>query len=614
MNPDTSLHKKLFKACFLSALTLFLIPALTYIFTLHAMQEQDAQFLRMVQERTYASKDASSQQKEDNIAFYRARPPSAICSNTEEEAKEYREAICEPYGQVWQFHTMRVASGWTLLGGIAVLLCIAVLGGLAFVNRKLQYASFVLGWRVMTLASAAEVVLQGAMGVWLSFWVTAFFFEKYYIKLILVVGLLVLAGIALLVRKIFERARINSVVDGELVTQADAPLLWERIRQMASRLKTAPPDQIVAGIDTNFFVTQAPITAAERTLSGRTLFVSIPLLRVLSVAEADAVLAHELAHFSGGDTQASAQLGPKLLQYDHYLQAMHQSGFTVVVYYFMQLYRMIFQLALARDSRDREFKADRTAAKLVSPQAIVQSLVKIAAYDNYRNNTERSLFERDQKLSGALGIADTVAQGLRPYAASVDFMDDMRVAHIPHPFDSHPPMAQRMHNVGHTVDPNGYGAIVLQAPQGTWADDILTATAIEQRMWAAYEQQFAQNHELTLAYRYEPANEQEREHVLKYFPPVTFALKKEVKLEVNYRGIVPSDGEPIVPWDAIKALHYNESSFGDSLTVTLNEKGLVGSKTTKIKLAGLGKQKAEFNAAVSHYWRRHQIMRSQQSK
>jgi hypothetical protein len=145
MNPDTSLHKKLFKACFLSALTLFLIPALTYIFTLHAMQEQDAQFLRMVQERTYASKDASSQQKEDNIAFYRARPPSAICSNTEEEAKEYREAICEPYGQVWQFHTMRVASGWTLLGGIAVLLCIAVLGGLAFVNRKLQYASFVLG-------------------------------------------------------------------------------------------------------------------------------------------------------------------------------------------------------------------------------------------------------------------------------------------------------------------------------------------------------------------------------------------------------------------------------------------------------------------------------------
>ncbi|MES2584606.1 MAG: M48 family metallopeptidase [Pseudomonadota bacterium] len=606
---DAALRQELLKVLLYAALALFLIPALTYGFVRYANHDRDTAFLRMVEDKAHADKAATSAEKQDFISFYRKRPPSTICSNREPEAQEYRTDVCEPYGDVWQFYTMQRAALWTLVGGVVLLVAIGALGGLAFINRKWQHASFVIGWRLMTLASAAEVVLQGVMGVWLSFWVTAFFAHKYYIKLIVVVGLLVLGGVALLVTRIFQRVPRNNQVDGECVTEADAPLLWRRIRHMAKRLKTAPPDHIVAGIDTNFFVTEAPLTVAGKELKGRSLFVSIPLLRVLSVPEADAVLGHELAHFRGGDTRASAQLGPKLQQYDHYVQGMQEGGFTVVVYHFMQFYRMVFQIALSRNSREREFKADRAAAKLVSAQAISQSLVKIAAYDHYRSNTERALFERDHKLDNSLGIATAVAQGLRPYASSIDFVDDMRTAHIPHPFDSHPPLAQRMRQVGHPVDPDDYGAIVREVPATTWADEIATADAIEQRMWAIYEQQFAQNHEHALAYRYEPANDQERELVLKYFPPVVFKLKDGATVEVNYSGIAPSGDEPFVEWDSVKALQYNESSFGDSLTLTLHEKGVIGSKTLKVKLPGLGKQKDAFNEVVGQYWHRHQVMR-----
>jgi Zn-dependent protease with chaperone function len=387
---------------------------------------------------------------------------------------------------MWQFQAMERAALWILLGGVVLLLAVGALGGMAFVNRKWQYASFVVGWRLMTVASAAEVVLQGAMAVWLSYWVTAFFTQKHYVKLMAVVGLLVLAGVALLVVKIFQRVPDDNGLDGETLTEDQAPLLWRRIRHMAKRLKTAPPDNLVAGIDTSFFVTEAPLTVGKQQLTGRSLVVSIPLLRVLSVPQADAVLGHELAHFRSGDARARAQLGPKLQQYDHYVQGMHGFGFTVVVYYVMQLYRMVFQIALSRDSRTREFKADRAAAKLVSAQAIVQSLVKIAAYDHYRCSTERSLFERDQAMRGALGISEMVSKGLRPYAASIDFVDDMRNAHIPHPFDSHPPLAERMRQLGHTVDPDAYGAIVLDAPRLTWADDIIRPEVIEERLWATH--------------------------------------------------------------------------------------------------------------------------------
>jgi Zn-dependent protease with chaperone function len=610
MHPDNALRSQLLKVLCLAALALFVIPAITYGFVRYAAHQDDVAFQRMVEERTYADTAASSEEKEAHIAFYRQRPPSTICTNEEPDAQRYRASVCEPFGEVWQFHLVRRIAGWTLVAGVVVLLSIAALGALAFGNRKLQYGSFVVGWRLMMLASAAAVVVQGAALVWLSFWVTAFFFHKYYLKLILVAGVLALGAVWVVVMKIFQRVPLNNTVEGEVVTEADAPLLWRRIRHMAARLKTAPPDHIVAGIDTNFFVTETPLTVCQKALQGRSLFVSIPLLRVLSLQEADAVLGHELAHFRGGDTRNSALLGPKLQQYDHYMHGLSQGGLALVVVPFMQLYRMVFQLALSRDSRAREFKADRTAAKLVSPQGIVQSLIKIAAYDHYRSNTERRLFESDRQLNGALGIAQAVAQGLHPYASSDDFFDDMRTAHIPHPFDSHPPIAQRMRHVGHVVLPDDYGAIVRQTPTSTWADEILTSAAIEERLWARYEAQFAQNHEQTLAYRYEPANDEERQLVLKYFPPVVFALKNSASIEINYSGIAPS-GEDVLPWDSVKSLQYNDSSFGDSMTVTLHEKGLIGAKTTKLKLAGLGKQKDEFNATVGHYWRRHQIMRAQ---
>ena len=81
-------------------------------------------------------------------------------------------------------------------------------------------------------------------------------------------------------------------------------------------------------------------------------------------------------------------------------------------------------------------------------------------------------------------------------------------------------------------------------------------------------------------------------------------------MEVTFEGIVPP-GEALIQWDSVQGLQYNDSSFGDSLTVTLAEKGLMGAKTTKVKLGGLGKQKDDFNATVGRYWHRHQVMRAQ---
>lgn len=612
MTFQSALKAGLLKAFVYALLALFLIPAVTYVFTGYAQRDQDERFVAGISQRIDADKTMPSAEKQARKDYYRSNPPSTICNTTDAQAQDYRNAMCERYGDVWQFNMARTVSLWTLVASALLLAAVVGLGALAFVDRKMQYTSFVTGWQLTTWASAASLVVQGALAVWLSFWVTAFFFHKYSPKLIIIVGLAVAAGVFVAVAGIFKRVQSSNEAVGELVSEADAPLLWKRIRHMAQRLKTEPPQHIVAGIDANFFVTEAPLTVGNQTLTGRTLFVSLPLLRILDQSEADAVFGHELAHLRGGDTHSSARLGPKLVQFDHYRHAIRTGGLSAVVSPVLDLYRTIFEIALARDSREREFKADRIAAKLVTPAAIAQSLIKIAAYAQYRYKIEDELFGQNQRHDTQLGIARFVAKGLAPYAASDDFLDAMKTANVPHPFDSHPAMPERMRNVGMSLPERDYGAIAVRAPAATWVQEILTAEGIEQRLWSEYEQQFAQDHERSLAYRYEPANDQERALVLQYFPPVVFALKGDDTVEVSIDGIRTSADETTVFWDAVKALEFKESSFGNALIVTHPEKGVIGAKTSKIKLPGMKKDKDQFNAVVGAYWQRHQIMRAHQ--
>lgn len=611
MATTNTFRKDFIRAGMLSLLAFFLIPVLALLFVRNAQTSMDENYLQAIEHHIERDQRLDQAAQGALKSFYRSMPPSAVCDNEEPRFAKYRSALCEPYAEMWQFHTAGKVAGWTIVGGLIVLLIVCGLGALAFVNRPAQYISFISGWRFLSLTSAVEVVLQGGLAVWLSFWVTAHYFHIYSIKLIALIGICAAIAMFYAVVSIFKRPPRENVVEGELVSEADAPKLWQVTRALAENLKTAPPDQIIAGIDVNFFVTESPLTVGGKTVAGRSLYVSIPLLRVLDGHEAGAVLAHELAHLRGGDTASSAALGPKLVQYDHYCHMMRSGGVTIPVFYLMLLYRLIFEIALKRDSREREFLADRIAAKAVSPAAIVQSLIKIAAYARYRGKIEQSLFEQSQQLGGSLGIAKYVASGLAPYVTSPEFLEDMKTAHVPHPFDSHPSMEERMANVGHAPDAQTFGAIVTATPAQTWADDIQTAVQIEERLWSAYESQFAAMHERSLAYRYAPANADELAIVLKYFPPQRFPLKDGKAIEVTYAGpILPGETE-VLSWDNLTNLKYEDGYGGDVLEIKHPEKGMFGAKTTKVKLPGIKAQREQLKAALGQYWQRHQIMRRQ---
>lgn len=585
----------------LAVIALFLVPALTYALSGEILRQWDDKFTGAVMAKV------TNEQRPQAEAFVALAKPSVICHATEPDFAKARGDMCETFSNLWQVSMARLLAVSALIGGAALLVLVLVLSLSAFGSRNLQYLSFVTGKQFMIWGSAAEVLAQGTMLVWLSFWVTAFYFKVYIVKLIGIAAVLVALAVLAAIAGIFARSRSDNSQHGELIAQADAPRLWARIRQMAERLQTAPPRQIVAGIDANFFVTEAPLTVGGEVLKGRTLYVSLPLLRKLETGEADAVLAHELAHLSGGDTANSAKLGPALQHYDQYCAAMGKGGATAVVWPILTLYRILFELALARSRRDREFRADGVAAQLVSPQAIAKSLVKVAAYSIYRNKIESELFEHRDQHTGALGIASAVDSGLAAYVHSPAFVEKISTVHVPHPFDSHPPLNERMQAVGAAIGEQDYAAVAVEVPATSWAGEIITADAIEGRLWSAYDQAFAAQHERTLAFRYQPANDAERALVLKYFPTREFALKNDAKVEVSYYGIrVTATGEAI-PWATVNEMSYKSGTFGDSLVLTVSGQDTKQTKTT-VKLPGIGNSKDELQAVLGAYWQRHKIM------
>ena len=134
----------------------------------------------------------------------------------------------------------------------------------------------------------------------------------------------------------------------------------------------------------------------------------------------------------------------------------------------------------------------------------------MAAYSIYRAKVENDLFENQSQHSGALGIASAVDSGLADYVASSAFTERIGAVHVPHPFDSHPPLGERLQAVGAPMGMQDYAAVAVQVPASNWTSEIVTADAIEGRLWSAFDQAFAAQHERTLAYRYQPANDTER--------------------------------------------------------------------------------------------------------
>jgi Zn-dependent protease with chaperone function len=154
--------------------------------------------------------------------------------------------------------------------------------------------------------------------------------------------------------------------------------LWEFVDEVGRAVNAPPLDSIV--ITGDFGASAAAYSPAWRLRKQRTLVLGLPVLTTLSTEELRAVVAHELAHFSGAHDAFGAWVYRTRRGWMALRAALDERRATpLYVYWLLGWYVPRLNEASAEVSRQHEFAADRVAADAAGSRATADALVVIEA-------------------------------------------------------------------------------------------------------------------------------------------------------------------------------------------------------------------------------------------
>lgn len=236
---------------------------------------------------------------------------------------------------------------------------------------------------------------------------------------------------------------------------AEHPQLFAEIGTIAATLKEPLPREIYLIGDANAWV--ADRGGLMGFGSRRIMGLGLPILAALNVSQFRAILAHEFAHYYGGDTS----LGPWLHRTQMAMIRTFRNIGSIgrmrlpvaiallyrVVFAVLHWYWLLFLRAINFVSRKQEYRADELACIVAGPTSLVSGLrgvhASALAWPAYWKTEVAPMLNSGRLPSITDGFsqfltAPTIAQGVRQglEAEVRDGKSD--------PFDSHPPLRDRI--------------------------------------------------------------------------------------------------------------------------------------------------------------------------
>jgi len=569
------------------ALLVFLLPVAGLFFFQYCTHYVDDLTAKRLIADVNGDQTLSNEDKAGWIRLFRTVPVSELIELPQSPLQLPLELLFDYATFRWMIR----ASWICIISGIATFVFVGLGVVVSRKSQGMQALALGASWQLLRLVSALQAIGQGTLIVAASFWVTAVLSRSYYPKLIVIAGILVLIGVVVVLKGIFARPPMNHVAKGVILKPEQAGELWYDLTRICEEVNTPPPDQIIAGINDSFFVSEQSITVGDEVIQGRSLYVNLSLLRHLHGTEADAVMAHEMAHFSGNDTAYTRKVGPLLARYDNHLRTLYEGGITRPIYSFMLCFRMMFELSLRRMSREREYRADGIAAEVTSPDDVISALMKISAFSSYCGTIQERLYFEQQALEDA-NISDQVEAGYRDFAASFVKNDDDLTRHqVSHPFDRHPSVHARAEAVGIELLPETATRYLVGYGDGRWFQRIPEAARMERDQWTAHEQKFRTMHAQSLPFRYLPETDEELAVVEAMFPSISFSGKKET-MAMDCRQLRFSAWDQPLWWGDIGSCQL----YQGYLKIRTNS-----GERMSIKLKQFGKQQTEIVQKFNSY-------------
>ncbi|HEV2122658.1 MAG TPA: M48 family metallopeptidase [Chloroflexota bacterium] len=375
------------------------------------------------------------------------------------------------------------AAGGALALGLGLVVAIWLAGLIARTNRVVLVLVFA---PLLILTNVALVPLIAINGAVATFAVGALFpIAGVLMGIGAVFGVVAMLGRALS----FPFARTPTLpVRGVPITADEQPRVWAFVQDLAASMHATPPQQIVVGLEPNFFVTHARVAHLDGEVRGRTLFLSLSFCRILSAEELKAIVAHELGHFQGWDTRFSEVFYPVYRGAVESLVSLRSemsegiSGLPLYpAYSVLQFFLDSFAEAEARLQRTRELAADRCSVAATDAQTMASALVKVHGFHRYWRRAIVVLRDNIASAKKDLNVSRDFAEAAAEHKDSWWMRHDLDQEEPPHPTDSHPPLSRRLQAVSLTIQDVSQRAFTV-SPATPALDLFQEAEALERRL------------------------------------------------------------------------------------------------------------------------------------
>ncbi|MEN6355983.1 MAG: M48 family metallopeptidase [Armatimonadota bacterium] len=323
---------------------------------------------------------------------------------------------------------------------------------------------FVPGVYILLLGCAAAMLGgTGFVCYWVFTWMTSG--HRVPVKLLGIVILLMigaLMGCWAVVRGIAATIWSKPQFEPALIVPLNKePELGKFIAGLCSAVGTGLPDYVMIHAEPTFYVCQSKIETLNGRAKGRILAIGLPLVAGLTINELRAILAHEFAHFSGGDTLYSSRVVPvysgavtacaTMTECINESDSMSQALPMMAPRFLLDIYLRLFHLINMTISRTREKRADMISALTCGSQSFKIALMKTAGLmPTFWDESAKKIVMENNPDNCSYYTA---------FRSSLPKLTDLANAHYKHrlievenKYDSHPILQTRLESIPDIVE------------------------------------------------------------------------------------------------------------------------------------------------------------------